>query len=235
MASYPSSVKTFTTKVDGVTTVAAADVNDVQGEIVAVETALGTNPATSVLGTASIGTYSSAPGALSNVSARLQNLEAGLTGDSTTGARIGYTQLAQSTLVPAGSTTAVTFNSISQNYNKLVLHIDITSYTAGGVITLTLNNVTTATYAYTRQVYGTATPSTSTTDTGFLIGSATGTNLYVIEIPAYARTNNGKALTSMCHSLSLTGYLATANVTRLDVTASTPANFTATVTLYGVK
>lgn len=235
MASYPSSVKTFTTKVDGVTTVAAADVNDVQSEIVAVETALGINPATSVFGTASIGTYTAAPGALANVSSRLQNLEAGLSGDSTTGARVGYTQLAQQTLTPAGAPATVTFSSISQNYNKLVIHIDITVLSAGGVMTLTLNNITTATYAYTRQVYGTATPNTSTTDNGFAIGSATGTPLYVIELPAYARTTSGKVMTSLGHSLSMTGFLATTNVARVDIAATGTPNFTATVTLFGVK
>lgn len=40
-ASFPSSVKTFTTKVDGVDDVQAAHVNDLQLEVVAVETALG--------------------------------------------------------------------------------------------------------------------------------------------------------------------------------------------------
>lgn len=43
-ASYPSSVKTFTTKQDGVDRVAAAHVNDLQAEVVAIETELGTNP-----------------------------------------------------------------------------------------------------------------------------------------------------------------------------------------------
>lgn len=44
MTSYPNSIKTFTTKVDNVDTVMAVDVNDVQNEIAAIETELGTLP-----------------------------------------------------------------------------------------------------------------------------------------------------------------------------------------------
>lgn len=43
-ASYPGSVKSFTTKVDGVDDVQAAHVNDLQLEVNAIETELGTNP-----------------------------------------------------------------------------------------------------------------------------------------------------------------------------------------------
>lgn len=42
-ASYPGSIKSFTTKVDAVDDVLAAHVNDLQNEVVAVETALGVN------------------------------------------------------------------------------------------------------------------------------------------------------------------------------------------------
>jgi len=42
-ASYPASVKSFTTKVDNVDDVEAAHINSVQEEIVAIETALGAN------------------------------------------------------------------------------------------------------------------------------------------------------------------------------------------------
>lgn len=44
MASYPNSIKTFTDKVDGVDIVHAAHVNDLQDEVNAIETELGTNP-----------------------------------------------------------------------------------------------------------------------------------------------------------------------------------------------
>lgn len=42
-ASYPSSIKSYTTKVDDVDDVLAADMNSVQEEIVAIETELGAN------------------------------------------------------------------------------------------------------------------------------------------------------------------------------------------------
>lgn len=43
-ASFPTAVKSFATKVDGVTDVMAADINDLQDEIAAIETELGVNP-----------------------------------------------------------------------------------------------------------------------------------------------------------------------------------------------
>lgn len=235
MASYPGSVKSFTTKIDGVTTVAAVDVNEVQDEIAAVQTTLGTSPATSVLGTASIGTYTAVPGALANVSARIKNIEAGLTGDSTTGARIGYTQLAQQTLTTSGGGSTVTFSTISGNYQKLVLQIDFTSIGTSAALSVTLNGVATN-YIYTRQVYGSATPDTSTTATAFLIGTpvVSTTPTYVIEIPNYARTGQGKVMTSLGPTLSMTGYLITGAVTTVAVSAGS-STLSATVTLIGVK
>lgn len=44
-ASYPGSIKTFTTKVDRVDVFEAAHVNDLQNEVVAIQTELGTDPA----------------------------------------------------------------------------------------------------------------------------------------------------------------------------------------------
>lgn len=48
-ASYPTSVKSFTTKVDNVDDVEAEHVNSLQDEVVAIETALGVGKATSVM------------------------------------------------------------------------------------------------------------------------------------------------------------------------------------------
>lgn len=45
MADYPAAVTSFTTKVDHVDDVQAADVNNLQNEVVAIETELGTDPA----------------------------------------------------------------------------------------------------------------------------------------------------------------------------------------------
>lgn len=46
MASFPNEIKTFTTKVNNVDTVFASHINDLQDEIVAIETKLGTNLST---------------------------------------------------------------------------------------------------------------------------------------------------------------------------------------------
>ena len=48
-ASFPTSIKSFTTKVDNVTDVLAAHVNDLQDEVVALETALGAGVATALV------------------------------------------------------------------------------------------------------------------------------------------------------------------------------------------
>lgn len=55
-ASYPTAIKSFTTKVDGTSAILAADINGAQDEAVAIETALGVSPFTiddSVTATAS--------------------------------------------------------------------------------------------------------------------------------------------------------------------------------------
>lgn len=232
-ASYPSSVKSFSTKVDGTTVVSAVDVNGLQDEVVAVETNLGVNPQTTALG--STGAYSPT-GTTDTVANRLKNLEAGLSASSSDGSRIGYTQLDQKTLTTSAATGSVSFTSISGSYQKLVLQIDFTSVTTTGALSLTLNNVTTGTYNYSRLVWGTTTVGTSTTDTGFAIGNPVNgtTPGYVIEIPTYARSGSGKVISSLGPSLSLTGYLATGAVTRMDLSVAS-STLSATVTLFGVK
>lgn len=45
MTSFPTSIKTFTSKTDGVDTYSAAHINDLQNEVAAIETELGTDPA----------------------------------------------------------------------------------------------------------------------------------------------------------------------------------------------
>jgi|GEM_PF-3999547 len=48
-ASFPASIKSFITKVDNVTDVLAAHINDLQDEVAAIETALGAGLATSIV------------------------------------------------------------------------------------------------------------------------------------------------------------------------------------------
>jgi hypothetical protein len=153
----------------------------------------------------------------------------------------GYVQLDQQSLSTSASSQTVSFSSIPNGYQKLVLHIDFTSVTTGPTGTgffLRVNGISGAsTYSYTRNIYGTATPDTSTAATSVLLGNpaSSTTPLYVIELPGYSRSNNGKTITASGPALALTGYCASAGaVTSLtvDITSSTAA---ATLTLYGVK
>jgi hypothetical protein len=85
MASYPGGYPTFSTKVDGVTTVVAADPNLIQDEVLAIENILGTNPHQSTL--ASVGSYVSNPTSTTfgTVTARVANIEAGLVSSISSG------------------------------------------------------------------------------------------------------------------------------------------------------
>jgi hypothetical protein len=236
MASYPSNVKSFTTKVDGVTTVAAADINDVQSEIVAVETALGTNPATSVLGSGSIGSYTAAPGTLTNVSARLQNIEAGLSASSTDGSRIGYTQLATGSV---GTSTSITVAGAS--YVKLVVVINITTIGSGTAITMGANSATSSKYGHF---------SFAATPAG--LGSAAGSGGIPVssaQVPAsgdtitvefYNVAGAGVKPVSFINAYGwgtgalISGGTVTSAITTITITCST-APTTSTYTVYGVK
>lgn len=75
-ANYPASVKTFTSKVDNVDAVVAADVNSSYEEITAIQNTLGVSPAVSSTWSGSFSTTSTNP--FSTVSARLDNIEFGL-------------------------------------------------------------------------------------------------------------------------------------------------------------
>jgi hypothetical protein len=136
MATYPASLKTYTNKVDGVDTVLAADMNSVQGEIQAIEGELGTTPRTSIIATG--GTYN-ASGTNTTVTARLDNIEAGLTGNGTNGTRVGYTQLvAAGSLAGASTSVPVT----TTGYNKVVVIIYFSNMTAGTAVTMNANSST---------------------------------------------------------------------------------------------
>jgi hypothetical protein len=82
-ASYPSSVRVFTTKQNVVDTVDASHPNSLQEEIVAVETALGLNPATSTTPNPT-DTFNGGSTPFSTVSARIANVETGVVADSHT-------------------------------------------------------------------------------------------------------------------------------------------------------
>lgn len=74
-ASYPSNLKSFSTKVDFDNVVFAENVNSLQEEVVAVQTVLGTSPATS---SGWVGSFDSSTLSWPTVKARINNLEYGL-------------------------------------------------------------------------------------------------------------------------------------------------------------
>lgn len=93
MASYPASIVNFgAALVDYVDVIRASHVNNLQSEVVAIETTVGTTP-TVATSPSSSGTWS--PGtSFATVSARLANIEQGIVGDSHT----QYVKLSGSTI-----------------------------------------------------------------------------------------------------------------------------------------
>lgn len=75
---YPNQVRSYTAEVDLVSTVAADNINSLQQEIVALETALGTALTTNPLTSTFSGTWSTATTNWNTIGDRLLNIEAGL-------------------------------------------------------------------------------------------------------------------------------------------------------------
>jgi hypothetical protein len=82
-ASYPSSLKTFTTHVNLNDTIDSSHVNALQDEVSAVESILGTTPSLSTTPNAG-GTFNATATTFSTVGARLANIETGVVADSHT-------------------------------------------------------------------------------------------------------------------------------------------------------
>ena len=81
-ASYPAVIRTsFTIKKNFADNINDYDVNDVQDEIKAIETAIGVLPTQSTINSSSV-VYDNAGTNFSSVSARLANIEGGIVGDS---------------------------------------------------------------------------------------------------------------------------------------------------------
>jgi hypothetical protein len=84
-ATYPGSVFPFTTKIDDVETIYAADVNNLQNEIMAIESVIGLTPGTStttyVAPTGGQPVYNPNSYAYSSVVSRLNNIEQGIVQD----------------------------------------------------------------------------------------------------------------------------------------------------------
>jgi hypothetical protein len=234
MATYPSTLKTYTNKVDGVDLVLAADVNSLQGEVQAIEAELGVDPSNTALPSA--GQYYP-NGNGSTVADRLTNLEAGLTAESTDGYHVGYTLLHNGNYTSAPGALAIS----SGSFFKIVVVIRITSGASAGV-TLNVNNATTVKYGYFN--YTTAVPSTgggSLTGGSFPISNvAVPTSGDTITAEIFNANGSGAKTCSWVNGAGFGSGIATAGgtitsgISTLTISSSAYPT-TATYSIYGVK
>ena len=82
-ASYPSSIRSFSTKRNTLDIVDAADPNSLQEEVIAIQSVIGVNPNISTA-PLSTGTFVTTSTAYTNLNARLTNIETGIVSDSHT-------------------------------------------------------------------------------------------------------------------------------------------------------
>ena len=82
-ATYPASIRAFTTKVNIRDIIDESDANNLQEEVVAIETILGVTPSLSTTPSSS-GTFNATSTTFASVSARLANIEIGIVGDTHT-------------------------------------------------------------------------------------------------------------------------------------------------------
>jgi len=105
-AVFPTGIKTYSTKIDLVDTVLAAHINDVQTEVSAIETALGTGTLVSTWS----GTFTT-PGSHTSMTARFLNIESGLIEHSASIATKAPIASPTFTGTPAGPTATVGTNT----------------------------------------------------------------------------------------------------------------------------
>jgi len=229
---FPGSVKTYTDKVDGVSVVQAADINSVQAEVSAVETALGTNPATSALPSA--GSYNP-NGVSTSVGARIANLEAGLTAGATDGSRVGWTQLATGNF-----TASTTISNISStNYRRLVLVLECTTGNATPSAVLLTVNGGGQTYKFYHATYSGATVTNSATGTSWPIsgGGNFSTGLSIVaDILNPGSSISRKHINFLADNAFGHGSIASTDaITSMTITSAANYPTAATYTLFGVK
>jgi hypothetical protein len=104
-ATYPASIRAFTTKVNIRDIIDESDANNLQEEVVAIETILGVTPSLSTTPSSS-GTFNATSTTFASVSARLANIEIGIVGDT-------HTQYLKK--VDAAVTTASTSSGVVRN------------------------------------------------------------------------------------------------------------------------
>ncbi len=247
MPTYPNNVASFSTKVDNQDAILASHPNLIQEEVVAIEQTIGTSRTISVLSNSKIAGSSSYVAAPTNnqfntVKDRVSNVERGLMG-------VGYVPYSDAgatlNITAAGSTQTGTFNSIPGGYRKLVLELEVTAYTSGGAIGVTLNGVT-SNYSVARVVYGASTEgdevqiassfvNPSTAVTSFQLGTSPANGVvYVFEVPNYATTRSYKVVRSLGPSVSLTGSVPAGGAVT-SLTVSVAGTQTVQATLYVVK
>jgi hypothetical protein len=129
-ASYPTSIKVFTSHNDVTDVIYAAHPNDIQNEVTAIETFLGTTPNISTSPSSS-GSFTSTSTIYSNVAARLANIETGIVADS-------HTQYLRKTAdsfnaITAGTGTTVAL-SVKANTGGQTAHIQEWVNSSGVVV-----------------------------------------------------------------------------------------------------
>jgi len=220
MASYPSAVASFSTKVDGVTTVIAADPNLIQDEVVAIENILGTNPHQSTL--ASVGSYVSSPTSTTfgSVTARIANIESGL--------------------VTALSTTSTNGSALTALTTRVgTAETNITSLTSRMTAAETVNTTQTSNISTANTNITNLTTRMTAAETA-LAGVATDTNLTALtgRVTTLESTTSSQGTTISSHTSSissinstLTGYTTSITTGALTISAastSTPVGVTIT-------
>jgi hypothetical protein len=131
-AAYPTTVKSFTTKVDFTDTVLAAHVNNLQEEVVAVQTELGTDVA---VGSGWIGVFDSITTNWNTLKDRLANMEYGIQG------------ALDASIPTGGSTGQVLTKTSNSNYAVAWQTIDALPSQSGNAGKYLTTNGITATWA----------------------------------------------------------------------------------------
>ena len=115
VAQFPTSVRTFTNKVDLVDTVLADHINALQDEVRAMSIGLTGNPSTNILTSSFGGTFTSATTSWTSVDERLNNIEAGLVGG--TGTVSPYVKKVGDSIQPPSGTVALVVKTTAGTSN----------------------------------------------------------------------------------------------------------------------
>jgi hypothetical protein len=138
-ASYPASVRSFSTKRNTLDIIDASDPNGIQEEVVAIQATLGVSPNLSTAPSSS-GTFATAATTFSTISARLANIETGIVSDAHTQyiKRTGNESIVNATASNVAFTIkgASSQSSDLQNW-KTNANVTVASLSASGTFTAT--------------------------------------------------------------------------------------------------